>query len=547
MSVDPEVSNWVLEFLFRQPLEDRALNSLLRSLPLPDNKPTLTKSILLKKLEFDASRDSVSESTLDALEQLEEIEFRQGVQQVSDSMKRAYWAVAVDCTLRVLANGDDGESKRDTGDVYRRFQFFENVVKIWRRRIRLLEKEGLGSDDLWIWKEEIEAAVWDDNALVSIKKKWEGVNAAEAVKDYVSEEREKLAPSFLEVLVDRMKGDEFSWGIPGMRSLDQRSGKEAPLDNFVLKKNVSDVNNEIGKEQLHPGKRHVGSDFEGLVSRNSKRAKTVDSEKMTTIRSMSLVARENKCDDPVEADCVEARSDVAKDSEHHDPLEDNHVEASSDVAKDSWHHDPMEDNHVKASSDVAKDSGHHDHVEDDHVKASSDVAEHSGHHDLVEDNHVKAIPDISRKIKCLDPVQEKHVEVNLFNVGGTGDLQTNGCGAKDKIDKPSVMEANTFVPNHERGDPITRPQDDLKDLQARDWSRSPRRNASPLKKPENKVLLRRRAKRWSLLEEDTLRNAVQKYGKGNWKFLLSAYQDIFVERTDVDLKDKWRNMSRYMS
>lgn len=42
---------------------------------------------------------------------------------------------------------------------------------------------------------------------------------------------------------------------------------------------------------------------------------------------------------------------------------------------------------------------------------------------------------------------------------------------------------------------------------------SPKRNAvSPLKKYENKRFTKRRkAKRWSLLEEDTLRTGVQKY------------------------------------
>ncbi|KAJ0628893.1 putative transcription factor MYB-HB-like family [Helianthus annuus] len=59
-----------------------------------------------------------------------------------------------------------------------------------------------------------------------------------------------------------------------------------------------------------------------------------------------------------------------------------------------------------------------------------------------------------------------------------------------------------------------------------------------------KLVRQRKKKRWSPLEEDTLRTGVQKYGKGNWKLILSMYRDIFEDRTEVDLKDKWRNLTR---
>nr|CAD1820582.1 unnamed protein product [Ananas comosus var. bracteatus] len=72
------------------------------------------------------------------------------------------------------------------------------------------------------------------------------------------------------------------------------------------------------------------------------------------------------------------------------------------------------------------------------------------------------------------------------------------------------------------------------------------RMVSPLKLVESKkVSKRRKFKRWSLLEEETLRKAVQEHGKGSWKAILNSYADIFEERTEVDLKDKWRNMTRH--
>ncbi|CAM8892704.1 unnamed protein product [Rhodiola kirilowii] len=67
---------------------------------------------------------------------------------------------------------------------------------------------------------------------------------------------------------------------------------------------------------------------------------------------------------------------------------------------------------------------------------------------------------------------------------------------------------------------------------------------SPLKKYEcTKFARRRKVKRWSVLEEDTLRDGVRRYGVGNWKLILNAYRGIFEERNEVDLKDKWRRMA----
>ncbi|CAN0871891.1 Telomere repeat-binding factor 5 [Linum grandiflorum] len=68
----------------------------------------------------------------------------------------------------------------------------------------------------------------------------------------------------------------------------------------------------------------------------------------------------------------------------------------------------------------------------------------------------------------------------------------------------------------------------------------------PLKKYEELNLLHRRKKRkWSLEEETALINGVQQFGPGAWKDILSSRRDQFDNRSDVDLKDKWRNMTKY--
>ncbi|KAF2321208.1 hypothetical protein GH714_035512 [Hevea brasiliensis] len=35
-----------------------------------------------------------------------------------------------------------------------------------------------------------------------------------------------------------------------------------------------------------------------------------------------------------------------------------------------------------------------------------------------------------------------------------------------------------------------------------------------------------------------------RFGRGNWKAILDFKRDIFYDRTEVDLKDKWRNMTK---
>ncbi|KAK9846435.1 hypothetical protein WJX81_003728 [Elliptochloris bilobata] len=55
---------------------------------------------------------------------------------------------------------------------------------------------------------------------------------------------------------------------------------------------------------------------------------------------------------------------------------------------------------------------------------------------------------------------------------------------------------------------------------------------------------RRRNGRWSEQETATLIDLVRRNGKGKWKKILEDGREIFLNRTQVDLKDKWRNLER---
>lgn len=56
---------------------------------------------------------------------------------------------------------------------------------------------------------------------------------------------------------------------------------------------------------------------------------------------------------------------------------------------------------------------------------------------------------------------------------------------------------------------------------------------------------RRQRKKWSDDEVEVLKKEVHKYGKGNWKMILNRNRDVFHGRTEVDMKDKWRNLEKY--
>ncbi|KAF5470341.1 hypothetical protein F2P56_010861 [Juglans regia] len=124
--------------------------------------------------------------------------------------------------------------------------------------------------------------------------------------------------------------------------------------------------------------------------------------------------------------------------------------------------------------------------------------------------------------------------------------ENQSCSHQGNAPQPSLMERNSTAHTYEWEDSIEDSPEGMTNHTSRLHLPSPRRkNVSPLQKFENENFpKRRKIKRWSLLEEDTLRTGVQKYGKGNWKLILNCYREIFEERTEVDLKDKWRNMTR---
>lgn len=469
MDMDPDISNWILEFLLKQPLQDSILNSLVSNLPLSNNNPTLKKSLLLKKLESETSRNSsVSETILEHLEQLEELESRRGVEKVSDAMKCAYWQVAVECSVKYLKKEVWKKSKYD---------FFKSLKSVWWGRVGKLEKVengGLGSEELFTWRDEMDNAFPKKRARKRLVKKSKGVNAAEALRVYLKEERERMGPSFLELVAHRFKDEETMKEVLSLGNVNGIVPQEPILHSADP---ASAGNNDNGEVQKGVSLRRSSGTFRG--------AEVVDSD--------CLVVQPLHCkyDLPPTPEVIRVQ----------EALESSRLDLQANVK------DPLPDalRHAEVISGKARGSTDH------------------------------------------EPVQENQVRPNPSAVNGAGVVRTEG-GNPSNGPRPSLMERNSTAHTHEWDESNENLLEDSADRGSRPKLPTPKRRlVSPLQKNgKGQTTKRRKVGRWSADEEDTLRAGVEEYGQGNWKCILKAYPHIFEgRRTEVDLKDKWRNMNRY--
>ncbi|XP_027151822.1 uncharacterized protein LOC113751871 isoform X1 [Coffea eugenioides] len=485
VDIDVDIARWILEFLVRQPLDDRIVSSLISILPPTNENSGLKKSLLLRRIESEISAGSVSEKILDILEQIEELDFQDKIKQHSDLIKAAYCSVAVACTAKFL-NDKDVDSK---------FRYFDAVRRIWRGRVCKMEnaeKVGLISEELKSWKDELEAAVWDESIWDSVLQKSKGLDAVGAVRLYVREEKDDIGPSFLELVAEALRADDKLKGILGFKGTHggaiQSSG---PRD--ANRGGCFSIHVEVQRANVVSGRKHVASKgIRGAPSGMSRGAKIIDG-------------------DTSGADISGKTFDLPSTPEVHEVQE---ALKSSSLDLKAVVKDPLPDAlniaDTVVSSIERKDAGKQP-VEENHVGANPSIAESSG-----------------------------AVQANEGTLG-------NHCSEHQKdAPRQSLMARSSTARTFEWDDSVDALAGDSPNPGNGVQLPSPKRRVvSPLKKYEiNNMKKRRKFKRWSTSEEETLRIGVEKYGRGNWKVILNAYRDVFDERTEVDLKDKWRNLTR---
>ncbi|XP_077215145.1 uncharacterized protein LOC143849822 isoform X2 [Tasmannia lanceolata] len=188
--MDIHKGSWILEFLLRQPIEDWVLNRLISILPTRKHDLRLKKTILLRRICTSLLKGSITEKILDSLESIESID--RGIRiSVSESMKVAYCAVAVECAAK-----------------YFRENCVNSVERIWKIRVSEIEGFGLGSEWLRESRDEIIEAIGNDIVRDNFLMKDTWKDALECVWVFLEEAVRELGPSFLEFAAEMVSSKE---------------------------------------------------------------------------------------------------------------------------------------------------------------------------------------------------------------------------------------------------------------------------------------------------------------------------------------------------
>ncbi|KAI9111952.1 hypothetical protein K1719_017642 [Acacia pycnantha] len=259
--MDPDIFSCILEFLLRSSVPDLLLKKVLKSLPLSRIDSRLWKTLALRSIQSEVAMASFTENSLECLEVIEEIDRLDGIA-ITQAMKEAYCAVAVECSVRHLGACPDKNT---------RGLFDDAVNRIWRGRVRqMMEAMALGrrsnlfTPELIGWKDLLESARWDAEVCGRLMNMSTRQNAIDEVRVYLKETWESMGPSFLE-LADILSQDEGLGSSRGDQMGDAELAANIPIEGCdrgvsesVL---VSDQMN-MCKEGLHCS---TNTTQEGLV------------------------------------------------------------------------------------------------------------------------------------------------------------------------------------------------------------------------------------------------------------------------------------------
>lgn len=196
--LDPELCSSILEFVLRASKNQTLIKKLIEALPPLCPAPRLKKTLLLNSISTEMMAGIVSEKILDHLEAIEGIDRNLNLP-ISDSMKEAYSAVAVACTVVYLAGTCNHLDK-----------YLSAVRRIWEGRVENLEKSksGLVSERLRSYRLQVEAAIKDDKVAEGLMMTNTLSSAIIAVKLYGREALELLGPTVLERQWSEVQAEE---------------------------------------------------------------------------------------------------------------------------------------------------------------------------------------------------------------------------------------------------------------------------------------------------------------------------------------------------
>ncbi|MCL7028291.1 hypothetical protein MKW94_010355 [Papaver nudicaule] len=496
--MDLDIAGAIIEYLVRLPTldDDNVIKTLLDVLPTRKDDHRLIKSILLRKLSLESSKGLVSEKTLETLERIEESDFTQGVN-ILDSMSEAYCAVAVHCAVVHL--------KKIPIDFH---SYLDAVVRIWRGRICDLEKcggVGLCSDKLKEMRCLIEEALWNESVRQRVLTWDTQGDAVRSVKGFLVDAMKQLGPSMMEIALRTVNAKGKEVYVPPSNLIS-----EQPEEGRVL----SDARHlDI---HVHESNRNAGNDMAlGSVMEISHAVNATTNFPTPEIEIVKEVRKTSATDLQTVAEDTLRRASKRKYN-----LSTSEVRTVQEALKSSLSdlravvQDPLPDalRMAKALSASMAREGTTQHP--DAIRMAKAISASMAREATTQQNSVLA--NEGGDASCVPSVDKG---VTSADEGRNQSTTT----------RPSLMGRNNTARTYEwTEDPIESSQE--RSPGHPHLSTTRRIIVSPLPKHEygnNKKMKRK----WSPQEEQTLRDAVNKHGRGNWTFILNKNRDVFVDRS----------------
>ncbi|KAL4181711.1 hypothetical protein AMTRI_Chr12g238780 [Amborella trichopoda] len=597
MTIDTLLSGWIMEFLLDQRVEDWVINSLICVLPLSDRNLFLKKLILLQRLSSDMSKGLITERILDSLEMMSELERGN---QVSEnfrvSLSDAYVAVAAECSVRFLR--EESVNSKEYLETLRRI-WEERIAHITNE-----DNGGFVSARLKELRVEFEAAVDQPHSIASLLSAYKYRDALNSLNRLLAVARNEMGPSFLELaaeaacmesgdlliegeegqIMEKVGNDEeladldavgmaldntHKTGVPvneelSTPSIDMRKRGSFSREEFVLGEHLmegmvvveSRRNRVLGKEDcIHATMHstHIKTVFEDPLP-DARQTAAQLGQRSTT---WTIDRTDESSEDILNQIDVEKRLPLnaeTGDKESSVHSQRNQMSGKAKLLHTKTHTNLIEGNKYdrfltpevsKVQEALKRSSLNLQTVVEDPLpnaleiaaqlsmesKTDQTVEEGSGEtqDQIVAGEHQSVIADKGNEARSMEEVRtEDQGQSHRVPLPRPSLMAWNSTACAQEWDDGSIESLSEESTNHSQGIHLPSPRT---------------RHVSPLRMDEaGKRLMKRKNKKWTLLEEETLREAVNKYGQGNWKLILNCYSEIFDGRTQVNLKDKWRTM-----
>ncbi|CAN0901716.1 hypothetical protein LINGRAHAP2_LOCUS21571 [Linum grandiflorum] len=504
---DKDISRWVSEFLIRQPIPGFLVESVISSLDalVVDTDWRLKKKGTLRLIHQEISKKgSLSEKMLEWLETVEKCDRENGIA-ITETMKAAYAALALECTLGGFC--------------------FEVLERIWRGRVRNLEKlqeSELVTDELRKCWDDMEAAVWDLDLRYRLLESAKRKDALGLVMAYLEEAMMgNDEPSFLELAARREKGLEEN----AKHRHEEKDGSASQADIMQDLGAEGGMNN--GLEQVPDDDRQpvtVSSPI-AETKKGYRRVKCVPSRKRPTRKYRSIGNIPSSKYDTLSTPEVKQVKDA---------LQSSSIELQAVVK------DPLPDALHRSEPFIAE-------LQQDVCNKEALVKNHNGENmgasgpsaDVImsELNSRGLNPDVhAEKSNGID--EDGPAPSNILDPGRMRTDESNKAIHSSEclnVSKPSLMARNSSACTHEWYDSMGSSSEGTSDGTRRNEIKRPKTELVPPSTKDDGTCNspRRKKRKWSAEEEDALREGVNEFGKGHWKYILNSRRDIFVGRSMI--------------